>query len=148
MFIFVIIPKDIIENDVFYKKNPIMYFIGFKKVSPPPLLSLCHTPSLFPNEIMKYQVLNKIVCSMMEIYFLFLKIVLPSFRSEVFSDTGAGYLRRIELSYRLVGPSAFPGSSRFKWCVFCVTRCVFCVARCVFCVTRCVFCVTVPSVFL
>jgi hypothetical protein len=41
-------------------KNPITYCIGLKKV-PHPRLSLCHTPSLFLTEIMKNQVLNKIV---------------------------------------------------------------------------------------
>jgi hypothetical protein len=35
------------------------YFIRLKKVSSPS--SLYHTPSIFLNEIMKYQVLNKII---------------------------------------------------------------------------------------
>jgi hypothetical protein len=40
------------------------YSIDLKKVSSPLLsLSLCHADPLFLNEIMKNQVLNKIVCS-------------------------------------------------------------------------------------
>jgi hypothetical protein len=63
-----------------YIKNPTTYSTGLKKVSPPPSLSLCHTPSLFLNEIMKNQVLNKIVCSMMESYIFIPKFFLASFR--------------------------------------------------------------------
>jgi hypothetical protein len=47
MFIFVIIPN--IEMGYHlksqYKKNPMMYSIGLKTVSPPPFLSLLHTHS-------------------------------------------------------------------------------------------------------
>jgi hypothetical protein len=35
-------------------------------VSPFPSLSLSHTPSLFHNEIMKNEALNKIICSMLK----------------------------------------------------------------------------------
>jgi hypothetical protein len=41
------------------------YSIASKKC-PLPLLSLCHTSSLSLNEIIKNQVLNKVVCSMMK----------------------------------------------------------------------------------
>jgi hypothetical protein len=44
--------------------NSMTYSISRK--SAPPILLLCHTPSLFLNEIMKNQVPNKIVCSVMK----------------------------------------------------------------------------------
>jgi hypothetical protein len=48
-------------------KKPYNVFHWPKESVPSP--SLCHKPSLFLNETMKNQVLNKIVCSMMESYF-------------------------------------------------------------------------------
>jgi hypothetical protein len=52
------------EKDV-CKQNSIMYSIGLQRVSPPPSVSLCHTPH-FLGGIMKNQVLNKIACSVMK----------------------------------------------------------------------------------
>jgi hypothetical protein len=44
-----------------------IYFIVLNKSVPSPLfLSICFTPSLFLNETMKNQVLNKIVCSVLK----------------------------------------------------------------------------------
>jgi hypothetical protein len=42
--------------------------------------SFCQTPSLFLNEIMKNQVLNKMVCSIMESCFFIPPFSLASFR--------------------------------------------------------------------
>jgi hypothetical protein len=65
MFTFVVIPPfgiDIIEKILVCKKKYYDVFYWVQKVFPPLLsFSLGHTPSLFLNEIMNFQVLNKIV---------------------------------------------------------------------------------------
>jgi hypothetical protein len=90
---FQILKWDITEKDVIYKKISYNVFHWPPKVSPP----LCHTRSLFLNEIMKNQVLNKIVCSVSllcdeELFFI------PQFFSLFFStfpQTPAAHLRTL-----------------------------------------------------
>jgi hypothetical protein len=63
-----ILKSDVIENDVIYEKSYDVFHRLQK--SPHPSLSLCHTPSLFLNEIMKNRGLNETVCSMMKMLLL------------------------------------------------------------------------------
>jgi hypothetical protein len=64
LFVIIILKRDIIENDVVYKKS-YDAFHWPQKVSPS-LLSLSHTPSLSLIEIMRNHILDKIVSSIIK----------------------------------------------------------------------------------
>jgi hypothetical protein len=59
------ISKDLFSKCMFINNKMIFYNVFYwpEKVSPHPSVSLCDTPSLFLNGIMKNRVLNQTFCS-------------------------------------------------------------------------------------
>jgi hypothetical protein len=85
-----------VTREDFIKKSYNLFHWSQKKRSPPPSLSLWYKSFLFLNEIMKNQVLNKIVCSKMESYLCIPQFFVRFFLT--FPQTPAAHLRALRVT--------------------------------------------------